>query len=98
MAELGPLDLALLPIWGWGPYVGAGHLNPTSAARALELIRPRVAVPIHWGTFYPAGLRWLRPQFLVDPPLEFARRANERAPEVAVEIVPPGSSLSRDRV
>jgi L-ascorbate metabolism protein UlaG (beta-lactamase superfamily) len=92
MAELGPLDLAVLPIWGWGPYVGAGHLNPASAAKALELIRPEVAVPIHWGTFYPVGLRRLRPQFLVDPPLEFARLAQERTPDVEVKVVQPGSS------
>jgi L-ascorbate metabolism protein UlaG (beta-lactamase superfamily) len=98
MAELGPLDLALLPIWGWGPYVGSGHLNPVSASEALQLIRPRVAVPIHWGTFYPVGLRRLRPQFLVDPPLEFARQASERTPEVAVEIVQPGASLFPDRI
>jgi L-ascorbate metabolism protein UlaG (beta-lactamase superfamily) len=98
MAELGPLDLALLPIWGWGPYVGSGHLNPASAAQALELIRPRLAVPIHWGTFYPAGLRWLRPQYLVEPPLQFAQRTSERVPEVQVEIVQPGASLSPDRI
>src|SRR5262245_31615974 len=61
MSELGHVDLALLPVWGWGPTVGGGHLDPERAARALELIRPEVAVPIHWGTFYPAGLRRLRP-------------------------------------
>ena len=27
MAEMGRLDLALLPIWGWGPRLGPGHLH-----------------------------------------------------------------------
>ena len=45
------LDLALLPVWGWGPRLPAGHLDPTTAARAAALLEPRVAVPIHWGTF-----------------------------------------------
>ena len=94
MAEIGPVDVALLPIWGWGPYVGSGHLDPALAALALELIRPRLATPIHWGTFYPAGLRWLKPQYLVDPPLEFARLAGERTPEVEVRVVQPGSGIS----
>jgi L-ascorbate metabolism protein UlaG (beta-lactamase superfamily) len=97
MSELAPLDLALVPVWGWGPSVGAGHLNPESAARALALLRPRVAVPIHWGTFYPAGLRRLRPEPLVRPPLEFARMARDLAPEVDVRVLQPGSETSLDQ-
>jgi L-ascorbate metabolism protein UlaG (beta-lactamase superfamily) len=94
MSDLGPLDLALLPVWGWGASVGAGHLDPEAAARALTLLRPRLAVPIHWGTFYPLGLRRLRPEPLVEPPLEFARLARELAPEVEVRILEPGSETS----
>ena len=30
------LDLALLPIWGWGPTMGPGHLDPERAAEALD--------------------------------------------------------------
>ena len=48
------LDLALLPIWGWGPTIGPGHLDPGRAAEALTLLAPRLAVPIHWGTLRPA--------------------------------------------
>ena len=42
MAEIGrpSLDLALLPVSGWGPRLGPGHLDPAAAARALELLRP----------------------------------------------------------
>ena len=29
------LDVALLPIWGWGPTLGPGHLDPEAAAKAL---------------------------------------------------------------
>ncbi len=28
MDKFGSLDVALLPIWGWGPTLGRGHLNP----------------------------------------------------------------------
>lgn len=94
MVDLSPLDLALLPVWGWGPSVGPGHLDPESAARALQLLRPRLAVPIHWGTFYPIGLRRLRPNPLADPPHEFARLARKIAPEVEVRVVPPGGQTT----
>ncbi len=94
MSDLGSLDLALLPVWGWGASVGPGHLDPEGAARALRLLRPRLAVPIHWGTFYPAGLRRLRPEPLAEPPLEFARLARELAPEVEVRVLAPGSETS----
>ena len=57
----GRLDLALLPVWGWGPTIGKGHMNPERAAQAAAVLRPRLAVPIHWGTFYPAGLRRVVP-------------------------------------
>src|SRR6187549_1779971 len=37
------LDLALLPVAGWGPRLPAGHLNSRTAAEALALLRPRIA-------------------------------------------------------
>src|SRR5262249_11917068 len=47
------LDVALLPVWGWGGRLPPGHLTPLSAAHALERLRPRIAIPIHWGTLAP---------------------------------------------
>lgn len=96
MAELGDddLDLALLPVWGWGPTLGPGHLNPERAARAAALLAPRIAVPIHWGTFYPAGVARLRPRPLTGPPREFAARLRDLAPRVDVRILEPGSTLA----
>jgi len=93
LAELrGAVDVALVPVWGWGPKLGPGHLDPADAARAIALIAPRVAVPIHWGTYYPIGLR---PQGrLSEPPAEFAARAAELAPAVRIEQLAPGGSLA----
>jgi L-ascorbate metabolism protein UlaG (beta-lactamase superfamily) len=95
MAELcSELDLALLPVWGWGPTLGPGHLDPGRAAQALTLLRPRLAVPIHWGVLHPVGLSLFRPGFLTQPPLAFAALAAQLAPDVQVEILPPGGSLT----
>jgi L-ascorbate metabolism protein UlaG (beta-lactamase superfamily) len=95
MAELGPgLDVALLPIWGWGPSLGPGHLDPRRAAEALALLRPRIAVPIHWGTYYPAQATRLRlPAFLREPVWAFERHAAELAPEVEVRVLEVGGEL-----
>lgn len=96
MASLaGGLDLAMLPIWGWGAKLGRGkHLDPERAAEALALLRPRIAVPIHWGTYHPfhLGVRGA-PGFLRAPAERFARAAAEAAPEVEVRVLEPGASL-----
>jgi L-ascorbate metabolism protein UlaG (beta-lactamase superfamily) len=90
MAALGgDLDVALLPIAGWGPRLPPGHLDPERAARALALLRPRIAIPIHWGTYRPLHQRGARP----DPAAEFARLAAEHAPDVRVHVLPVGAYL-----
>ena len=93
MAELGDLglDLALLPIAGWGPRLGAGHMDPEQAAAAVALLRPRLAVPIHWGTFQPFG-RERRDAY--QPALRFAACVAAVAPATTVCILSPGEGLT----
>lgn len=89
------LEVALLPVWGWGPSLGPGHLDPRAAAETLKLLRPRLAIPIHWGTLFPFALDLLRGKapLLSDPPHEFARVAADLAPEVDVQVLQPGEAL-----
>jgi L-ascorbate metabolism protein UlaG (beta-lactamase superfamily) len=94
MAELHGTDVALIPVWGWGPSLGEGHLDPPAAARAAALVRPRVAIPIHWGTFYPRGLARYKAHRLTDPPHEFAAEVAQLAPEVDVQVLTPGQALA----
>jgi L-ascorbate metabolism protein UlaG (beta-lactamase superfamily) len=68
-------------------------MNPERAARAAAALSPRVAVPIHWGTFYPVGLARFRPRPLRDPPHAFAAHVRQLAPHVNVEVVLPGSTF-----
>ena len=88
------LDLALLPIWGWGTSIGRGHLDPERAARAAALLSPRIAVPIHWGTLFPLGLARLRPDPLRLPPREFATWMQRLAPQVEARVLAPGEGTS----
>jgi L-ascorbate metabolism protein UlaG (beta-lactamase superfamily) len=91
MADIaGGLDVALIPVWGWGRALGPGHLDPQRAARALTLLQPSLAIPIHWGTFAARGIRKRDPSFLVEPPRRFAEYAALLAPQVTVKILQPG--------
>ena len=93
MRALSPgLDVALLPVWGWGPRVGPGHLDPERAARAAGLLRPRVAIPIHWGAYASPRVWWRSDPGL--PAREFERFAAVHAPGVAVSVLAPGQSLA----
>jgi L-ascorbate metabolism protein UlaG (beta-lactamase superfamily) len=89
MEALPRVDVALLPVAGWGRKLGPGHLDPERAAQAAALLRPRIAVPIHWGTLH-AGRRG---PWFTDPPRAFAAQLAERAPEVEVRVLEPGQSL-----
>jgi L-ascorbate metabolism protein UlaG (beta-lactamase superfamily) len=92
MAELaGRVDVACLPIAGWGPRLPPGHLDPARAARAVALIRPAIAVPIHWGT-----MRSIGPRPAADP-RDPARAFADAVAALGLEAVPtilhPGESV-----
>jgi L-ascorbate metabolism protein UlaG (beta-lactamase superfamily) len=84
------LDAALLPIAGWGPTLGPGHMDPLDAARAVRLIQPRIAIPVHWGTLLPIGFGRPRHARLGDPARLFAEHLASLAPTVEARILYPG--------
>ncbi|MEU2261990.1 MBL fold metallo-hydrolase [Streptomyces sp. NPDC019645] len=92
-AAVGPVDVALLPVGGWGPFLGHGHLDPDRAARALAALAPRSAVPVHYGTYWPIGMDAVRPHEFHSPGDEFVRKAARLAPEVAVHRLGHGESV-----
>jgi L-ascorbate metabolism protein UlaG (beta-lactamase superfamily) len=91
MRELGDIDLALLPVAGWGPRLPAGHLGPDEAARAAAMIAPREAVAIHWGTLRRIGSRPIAAHD--EAPRRFLARLAEHAPQVRGTFLEPGGSL-----
>jgi L-ascorbate metabolism protein UlaG (beta-lactamase superfamily) len=92
--QLPRLDAALLPVAGWGPTVGPGHMGPLDAARAAQLLLPRLAIPVHWGTMLPLGSAGRQRALLSDPPREFAENVARLAPGVEVRILSPGQETS----
>ena len=95
MAALaGRVDVALLPVGSWGPHLGPGHLSPRTAAETARDVRARVAVPIHWGTLYPAGLERRYGAPLTEPATRFATWAARIAPELDVRVLRPGEATT----
>ncbi|MFJ8357928.1 MBL fold metallo-hydrolase [Streptomyces sp. NPDC093984] len=90
--EVGPVDVALLPVGGWGPYLGEGHLDAGRAAQALARLTPRSAVPVHYGTYWPIGMDAVRPHEFHAPGAEFVRLAARYAPDVRVHLLSHGES------
>jgi len=86
------LDLALLPVWGWGREPPAGHLTPDRAAEALTRLQPRVAVPVHWGTLRPIGAPALSEKKRLEPARAFEEHARRQAPGVEIRVLQPGES------
>ncbi len=88
-----PIDVAVVPVGGWGPRLSPGHLGPQEAAVACRLAGARLAVPVHWGTLHAPGGRTL-PRGWMDAggPLFQAAVARE-APGCEVAVLLPGGSV-----
>jgi L-ascorbate metabolism protein UlaG (beta-lactamase superfamily) len=85
------VDLALVPVWTWGPHRGPGHLGPRSAAEVVAEVEAAAAVPIHWATLYPRLLHrvWQRP--LSQPGEHFAAHVRRLSPTTKVSVLQPGN-------
>ncbi|MCW2763084.1 MAG: outer membrane protein romA [Marmoricola sp.] len=88
------VDVALLPVGGWGPSLRGHHMDPEDAASCLALLGAGVAIPIHYGTFWPRGLGWLRTNLFHEPGREFTKHARVLAPDVNVRVLSPGTSTT----
>ena len=95
--DAGSVDLALLPVGGWGPVSRAGthgqHLDPRQAAEVARRVHARVAIPVHYGTMWPTGLRAHRHPAFLTPGRHFAEEAARIAPLLDVRVLDPGTSL-----
>lgn len=86
----GRVDLALVPVGGWGPRLSGGHLDPVQAARACALVGARAAIPVHWGTLHAPASRRLPPGWMDRAGPAFAAAARHEAPECRVLLLAPG--------
>jgi len=93
MASLAVIDVALLPIWGWGPSIGWGHLDPARATEATELIKPGAVIPIHWGTYSPEDGRLTLPAWLDSPANSFVSEMRSAGLTERLQLLQPGQAF-----
>jgi L-ascorbate metabolism protein UlaG (beta-lactamase superfamily) len=79
MSDFRPVDVAVIPIGGWGPPSARPTLGPTQAAEAAGRVGAKDAVPVHFGTFWPLGLRYINR-------LNFRQRFVEAGPRFAAAL------------
>lgn len=102
LASVGRVDLAVVPIGGWGPSLGEDHLSPHQAADAAAAVGARWALAVHYGTYWPIGLRRLHPtshhRRFEQPPSDFLDALQRLHPETkgltptmgrTIEVPPP---------
>ncbi|KAJ1684475.1 hypothetical protein LUZ63_020230 [Rhynchospora breviuscula] len=91
------VDLAAVPIGGWGPTLGDEHLDPAEAAQAVAQVGARWALAVHYGTFWPVAMRRLHPanhrHFFETPPTRFREAVARHAPGVEALTPPHGEAL-----
>lgn len=92
LEEVSHVDIALVPVGGWGPTLGQGHLDAQQAAQAVRRIHPEHAVPVHWGTWWPIGLLQ-RPDLIDLPAVGFAEHVARLAPTTSVHVLRHGQSV-----
>ncbi|MFE6969822.1 MBL fold metallo-hydrolase [Isoptericola sp. NPDC057653] len=88
----GRVDVALVPVSGWGPRLSGGHLGPGGAAEVCARVRPRVAIPVHWGTLHVPGGEHLPRGWMDHAGEAFAAAVRRVAPEVRAVVLRPGES------
>ena len=81
--SLAPTAASISPIYPAS--TSPRHIRLTSHSSGLG------AIPIHWGTFLPFGVR--ARDLLTKPPEEYRDYVAELAPATAVETLAPGASL-----
>lgn len=96
MNQLEDIDVALLPIWGWGSTIGNGHLDPERATEASRRIRPRFVVPMHWGTYAPEDGRRRPPPWFERPIETFESVFTQSGQRDRLRVIEPGGSLTID--
>ncbi len=93
MADLGRIDVALLPIWGWGSTLGPGHLNPERAGTAVDIIKPGLVLPVHYGTYAPENGRRGLPSWFGEPPAAFTQALHDLGHDDRLQLVDPGGQV-----
>jgi len=92
-----PIDLAVVPVGGWGPRLSPGHMGPEEAAAACRLSGAARAVPVHWKTLHvPGGEKFPRGWMDSAGP-RFEKALAREAPKCSASVLEVGGSITVPR-
>jgi len=86
----GGVDVAIVPVGGWGPRLSKGHLGPDEAAVACRMVGARWAIPVHWGTFHVPGGQVFPSGWMDYAGPAFAAALAREHPSCHAEVLAPG--------
>jgi N-acyl-phosphatidylethanolamine-hydrolysing phospholipase D len=89
-AQLGPFDVAAVPIGGYSAFGvrrHPNHVSPEEGVQLFEDVRGRLLVPMHWGTF-ALNLEPFR-----EPPERLLAEAARRGLEQRMAVLAPGQTI-----
>lgn len=89
-----PIDLAIVPIGGWGARLSEGHMGPKEAAVACSWVKAKAALPVHWGTLHVPLLRELPRGWMDRPGEQFVEHLAKAAPDCQPISLMPGETSS----
>jgi L-ascorbate metabolism protein UlaG (beta-lactamase superfamily) len=89
-----PIDLAVVPIGGWGPRLSPGHMGPAAAAAACHASGARAAVPVHWKTLHLPGGAWFPRGWMDAPGALFEEALARDVPSCRPLVLDVGESVT----
>lgn len=90
----GPIDVAIVPVGGWGARLSGGHLDAGRAAEACRMVGASAAIPYHWGTLYVPGTAGVPRGWMDAPGAAFPGELEAKAPECRPLVLRPGGSAT----
>jgi L-ascorbate metabolism protein UlaG (beta-lactamase superfamily) len=59
--RFGPFDVTLIDSGAYNQLWADNHMGPEQAVKSHQLVRGKLMIPVHWGTFYLAPHSWVEP-------------------------------------
>jgi len=90
----GPIDLAVVPVGGWGKRLSGGHMGPVEAAIACRMVGARWAVPVHWNTLHLPAVRTWPHDWMDAAGPEFVAALAREAPDCRAAVLGLGEMIA----
>ncbi|KGN33284.1 hypothetical protein N802_14690 [Knoellia sinensis KCTC 19936] len=89
-----PIDVAVVPVGGWGPRLSPGHMGPGEAASACRLSGAGWGIPVHWKTLHVPGGKSFPRGWMDSAGPHFEEALSREAPRCRALVLDVGGSVT----